>query len=91
MECYHPETNSVSVLSREIETCVLALLESFLTICFSSFTVAIDDEDVTRMVVSEITTIMSSKSTKERRLTVITTSHSKRVTSASEEKYDEIM
>jgi hypothetical protein len=49
------------------------LFESFLTICFS-FTVAIDDEDVTRMVVSEITTLMSSKSTKERRLTVITTS-----------------
>jgi hypothetical protein len=66
------------------------LLESFLTIRFS-FTVAIDDEDVTQMVVSEITTLMSSKSTKERRLTVITTSHSNRVTSASEEKYDETM
>ncbi len=90
MECYRLETNSVSVLSREIETCVVALLESSLTICFS-LTVAIDDEDVTRMVVSEITTIMSSKATKERRLTVIMTSSSNRVTSATEEKYDETM
>jgi hypothetical protein len=88
VECYRLETNSVSVLSREIKACVVALLESLLTIFFS-FTVAIDDEDVTRMVVSEITTLMSSKSTKERRLTVITTSNSNRVTSASEEKYDE--
>jgi hypothetical protein len=34
---------------------------------------------------------MSSKSTKERRLTVLTTSNSNRVTSASEEKHDETM
>jgi hypothetical protein len=51
---------------------------------------AIDDVDVTRMAVSEITSLMTSTATEERRLTVITTSNSNRVTSASapKEKYD---
>lgn len=53
------------------------------------FSVAIDGEDVTQMVVSEITSLISSNAKKERRLTVIRTFASNHGTNSHEEKYDD--
>lgn len=50
--------------------------------------VAVDGEDVTGMVVSEITTMMALRSSQERRLTLLT-SHRKGIVRPSEAKVDE--